>query len=103
MIPMLAKNAVRLKCNFTEAGMTGNYECAYALGIVCACLGQPEVDIIEVFPSFKESVMALTDGFNSDDDKMKRLIEMLNEYEAGEVNDEQILELYHMGYSDGKI
>ena len=34
---------------------------------------------------------------------MKRLFELINEYEASEVNDEQILELYHMGYEDKTI
>ncbi|MBO6141867.1 MAG: DUF3837 family protein, partial [Lachnospira sp.] len=43
MVPVLAKNAVRIKCNFQNAGMTGNYECAYALGILNAQLGLPEI------------------------------------------------------------
>ena len=44
MVPVLAKNAVRIKCNFQNAGMTGNYECAYALGVLCAISGQQQYE-----------------------------------------------------------
>ena len=36
MVTLLAKNAVQIKCGFENAIMTGNYECAYALGVLCA-------------------------------------------------------------------
>lgn len=36
MIPLLAKNAVSIKCKYNDAGLTGNYECAYSLGIIAA-------------------------------------------------------------------
>lgn len=103
MIPLLAKNAVRLKCTYQDAGMTGNYECAYALGIISADTGQEMCSAIEDFPAFKQQVMERTGEYSGSDDKMKRLYELASEYEAGEVNDEQILELYHMGYDDKKI
>ncbi len=103
MIPLLAKNAVRLKCTYQEAGMTGNYECAYALGIVSAYTGQEMKDLIEDFQAFKQQVMENAGDYQGSDSKMKRLFELINEYEASEVNDEQILELYHMGYEDKTI
>ena len=34
MVPILAKQALARKCEFSNARMTGNYECAYALGAV---------------------------------------------------------------------
>lgn len=34
MVPILAKQALARKCEFSNARMTGNYECAYALGVV---------------------------------------------------------------------
>ena len=34
LVSELAKQAVNIKCGFENAKMTGNYECAYALGIV---------------------------------------------------------------------
>nr|MBP8836392.1 DUF3837 domain-containing protein [Lachnospira sp.] len=54
MVPVLAKNAVRIKCNFQNAGMTGNYECAYALGILNAQLGLPEITEYENIAALKE-------------------------------------------------
>ena len=103
MIPLLAKNAVRLKCTYQDAGLTGNYECAYALGVVAVSTGQEKCSSIEDFPSFKQSVMERAVEYQGEDDKMKRLFELIDEYEAGEVNDEQILELYNMGYADKTI
>ena len=34
MVAELAKQAIKIKCGFENAKMTGNYECAYALGII---------------------------------------------------------------------
>ena len=39
MVSELAKQAVNIKCGFENAKMTGNYECAYALGIVSKAAG----------------------------------------------------------------
>ncbi len=103
MIPLLAKNAVRLKCTYQDAGMTGNYECAYALGIVSSYSGQEECSAIENFPAFKQQIMERAGDYSGEDGKMKRLFELIKEYEASEVNDEQILELYHMGFEDKTI
>lgn len=103
MIPLLAKNAVRLKCTYQDAGMTGNYECAYALGIVSSYSGQEKCSVIENFPAFKQQIMERAGNYSGDDDKMKRLFELINEYEASEVNDEQMLELYNMGFEDKTI
>ena len=44
MVTLLAKNAVQIKCGFENAIMTGNYECAYALGVLCAISGQQQYE-----------------------------------------------------------
>ena len=61
MVPVLAKNAVRIKCNFQNAGMTGNYECAYALGILNAQLGLPEITEYEDIAALKEQLLESSD------------------------------------------
>ena len=43
MVPILAKQALARKCEFSNARMTGNYECAYALGVVSGALAIPTV------------------------------------------------------------
>ena len=85
MVPVLAKNAVRIKCNFQNAGMTGNYECAYALGILNAQLGLPEI-------TEYEDIAAL-----------KQMVHLLKEYEAAPVADEQMRELFTMGFHDKNL
>ena len=42
MVPILAKQALARKCEFSNARMTGNYECAYALGVVSGALAIPK-------------------------------------------------------------
>mgnify|MGYP000840623426 CR=1 FL=1 len=45
MVPILAKQALARKCGFTNARMTGNYECAYALGVVSGALAIPKEEL----------------------------------------------------------
>ena len=44
MVPILAKQALARKCEFSNAKMTGNYECAYALGVVSGALAIPKAE-----------------------------------------------------------
>ena len=74
MVPVLAKNAVRIKCNFQNAGMTGNYECAYALGILNAQLGLPEIteyeDIVDTVKAELKECIDLVKVAGVPDDKI---------------------------------
>ena len=60
MVTLLAKNAVQIKCGFENAIMTGNYECAYALGVLCAISGQQQYEnygnIIELKKKLKKKL-----------------------------------------------
>lgn len=100
MVTLLAKNALRIKCGFDSAVMTGNYECAYALGILTAALG------LEAFTGYpdlrvlKESVMEAARDYVPTDDKLRRIMEMLTEYEAIPAVDAQMQELYTAGFMD---
>ena len=58
MIPLLAKNAVSIKCKYNDAGLTGNYECAYSLGIIAALTGQEELNEINDFEEIKKEIMS---------------------------------------------
>ena len=99
MVPVLAKNAVRIKCNFQNAGMTGNYECAYALGILNAQLGLPEITEYEDIAALKEQLLEKA----AEEAGLKQMVHLLKEYEAAPVADEQMRELFTMGFHDKNL
>ena len=47
--------------------------------------------------------MSKAGKYTGDNLRIKRLYELVNDYEPGQVNDGQILELYRMGYHDKSI
>lgn len=103
MVPLLAKQAVQIKCNFENAVMTGNYECAYALGIVSALTGQNKAEKYESILELKNNVLDNMGQYSTDDEKINRLLDMLKSYEPSGVIDEQMRELYSMGFDDKTI
>ena len=96
MVTLLAKNAVQIKCGFENAIMTGNYECAYALGVLCAISGQQQYENYGNIIELKKKV-------SSDDKKIKRMVEMLEGYEPSEQMDNQMEELYSCGFKDKDV
>ena len=103
MVPLLAKNAVQIKCGFDNAVMTGNYECAYALGVLSALSGQQKYENYENITELKKKVFDNMGQFSSDDKKTNRLVEMLESYEPSEHTDNQMKELYICGFDDKKL
>lgn len=103
MIPLLAKNAVLIKVGFENAKMTGNYECAYALGVLSGAAGIPKEEDFQSIGQLKEKVFGQLNDYTTQDTKLNQMIKMLNEYEATEIFDNQMKELYNIGYIDKKL
>ena len=103
MVPVLAKQALARKCAFDNAKMTGNDECAYALGVVAGALDIPKPDNIDNMVSLKESVEALYNNRNTDSKQINKIISLLADYEPSEQFDEQMAGLFNDGYEDRKI
>lgn len=103
MVPILAKNAVKIKCTFPNAVMTGNYECAYALGIINAALGLEQVTEYENIADLKEKILSHADSYQPEEENMRQLLHILKEYEAADEIDDQMKELFDMGYADKKV
>ena len=83
--------------------MTGNYECAYALGILTSQEGvEPEGTITEL-KSVYDKVISGISAIRTDDKKIQQLIAITSDYEVTDKFDEQMNELYHMGYNDKNI
>lgn len=103
MVLLLAKQAVQIKCGFENARMTGNYELAYALGILTAAAGIEKVTEYESMIDLKKKILDRTDTFSTEEPRLKKMIELLQDYEPSDVFDEQMMELYDLGVSDKKV
>ncbi|MDO5402325.1 MAG: DUF3837 domain-containing protein [Eubacteriales bacterium] len=103
MVPILAKQAVQIKCGFENARLTGNYELAYALGILSSLAGIDKTEHYNSMSELKESVMEKTAGFTTKNEHLAKLIELLKDYEPSDAFDGQMTELFNMGYEDKKL
>lgn len=103
MVPILAKQAVKIKCGFTGARLTGNYELAYSLGILSASAGIGCISGYASMQELKEMVLLQTEAFTTDDEKLNNMIGLLKEYEPSDSFDDQMKELYEMGFADRKM
>ncbi len=100
MVAELAKQAVEIKCGFENAKMTGNYECAYALGLISKLTGiEKKEDFVNLI-DLKMYIENKIKNYTLNDDKIKRLIDMVSDYEATEIIDEQMRQLYSDGYDN---
>ena len=103
MVPILTKNAVKIKCGFENAVMTGNYECAYALGILTMAAGIPEVTEYKNITELKSKVMAQMQNFVTEDHGLNRLVQLVEAYEPSDAMDGQMKELYSIGIADKRL
>lgn len=103
MVPLLAKNAVKIKCGFENAEMTGNYECAYALGILNYQLKIPQINEYETIAALKEKLLNEAKDYKPSDSSLKQMLYLLKEYEAADTYDEQMRELFDMGFRDKNL
>ena len=103
MVPILAKQALARKCEFSNAKMTGNYECAYALGVVSGALAIPKAENVTNLVELKNKIEPQYKALSSDNEKIKKLVLLLSDYEPSDIIDEQMMELYNDGYADKSI
>ena len=103
MVTELVRTAIKTKCLYENAGMTGNYECAYSLGLLSYMEGLKEHEGISELQSVYQEVMDNASAIKTDDAKIQQLIKILKGYEITDKFDEQMDELYHMGYADKKL
>lgn len=103
MVPILAKQALARKCEFPNAKMTGNYECAYALGVVSGALAIPKEENVTDIVKLKNKIEPQYKEAATDNAQIKKLVNLLCDYEPSGVFDEQMRELYDDGYADKSI
>ena len=98
MVPILAKQALARKCEFSNAKMTGNYECAYALGVVSGALAIPKEENAANLVELKNKIEPQYKKLSSENEQIKKC-----DYEPSDIFDEQMIELYNDGYADKSI
>ncbi len=103
MVPILAKQAVIIKCTLHSGILVSNYECAYAMGLFAQIAGTSlpdgELPLAEGLHELMESAAS----YKAADEKEEQLMVMLQGYKPDETMDEQVVELLHMGYEEERL
>lgn len=100
MIPLLARQAVIIKCNNDTSVITGNYELAYALGLIVNQTGIIFPGDYANIKDLHEKIMQALEGKELEDERLKRLYHMLKYYHPTDDLDEQMGELINMGLGE---
>lgn len=98
MVPILAKQAVIIKCRAGDGIIISNYECAYGIGLLYCLSGIPAPDWAEetVGERLEEALLS-HEKVSFTEAQAGCLLEMLRAYKPDGVLDEQIRQLYRMG------
>lgn len=102
MVPILAKQAINIKCKHKANIILGNYECGYALGLIVNLSGIIFPADYTSIEDLRVKVLALLENYAPKDEKEENLIHMLKEYKADNNLDSQVGELINMGLGEKK-
>ncbi len=103
MVPILAKQAVIIKCTLHSGILVSNYECAYAMGLFAQITGASLPDEALPLAEGLTGMLEATGAYQAADEREEQLITMLQGYKPDETMDEQIVELLHMGYEEERL
>lgn len=103
MVTSIARQSVIIKSQTGNSILLGNYECAYALGLLSKMAGIAENDSYADMKEWHESVMAQLADFVSEDARLMEILRITKSYEPEPDVDEQMKELYHMGLSEMRM
>lgn len=100
MIPLLARQAIIIKCKNDTSILTGNYEMAYAIGLIVNLTGIIFPGDYENMKDLHDKTLQALEGKEPHDERQKNLIQMLRRYHPTDDFDEQMGELINMGLSE---
>lgn len=103
MVPILAKQAVIIKCTLHSGILVSNYECAYAMGLFARITGSAMPDETESLAEGLSAMLDVAGTYQAKDEREEQLMTMLQGYKPDETMDEQIVELLHMGYEEERL
>lgn len=101
MVPILAKQAVIIKCLAGNGILISNYECAYGIGLLYCLSGisSPEWGG-ETTAEFLKAALSAHESVSFREEPAQRLLTMLRAYKPDDTRDEQVEELYRMGAAE---
>ena len=99
MIPILTKMAVERKCEFEHVILLGNYELSYAVGALSKAFDIQKNLEFDNVGTLRKDVLDTIGDKQSDDVRVSRLLRIVKEMDSYTDDfDEQMMELYCMGY-----
>lgn len=103
MVVSIARQSVIIKSQTGNSILLGNYECAYALGLLSKIAGIPEDENFSDMRQWREQVLEQLGDFSSEDTRLMEVLRILKNYEPGETVDAQMKELYRMGFGENRM
>lgn len=100
MVPILAKQAIQIKCGFDTSTIIGEYEMCYALGLLTAILDITVIEDWNQAGTLMEKIIPQLETYQTEDIRLKRLIRMVREatmHHSEEDADQDMKDLYRDG------
>ena len=104
MVPILARQAVIIKCLAGNGILISNYECAYGIGLLYCLSGMPAPEWgEETVAELLTASLSAHESVSFTEEPARRLLTMLRAYKPDETRDKQAEELYRMGATEQQL
>ncbi len=100
MVPFLAKQSIVIKSGRDHNTILGNYECAYAVGLMSRLSGIAIEEHPEDLPGAMTEFIEKLQNYQTADEREKRLQHILSLYKVEPLADAQVYELLKMGLEE---
>ena len=100
MIHDIARGAVIRKTQKNVNIMTGNYEAAFAIGLLSKICNVSVDAACQDVSVMKEELFAQLGDFTSEQERVNTLIQMLRNYKPSTLWDEDVLAMYERGLAE---
>ncbi|MDD3368055.1 MAG: DUF3837 family protein [Lachnospiraceae bacterium] len=99
MVPVLAKNAIILKSDADTSVMLGNYEMAYACGLLSK-LTDTAIPVFDSPVELQQRLLSVLEHYEPADIHEKNIIRILHDYIPDDTWNKDTEKLYHMGLEE---
>ena len=104
MVPILARQAVIIKCLAGNGILISNYECAYGIGLLYCLSGMPAPEWgEEPVAELLTASLSAHESVSFTEEPARRLLTMLRAYKPDETRDKQVEELYRLGATEQQL
>lgn len=103
MIPVLARESIILKSRRDFNTILGNYECAYAIGVMSQLSGIPVIEDHSDMQQMHAAFMEKLKDYKPADIHQERIKKILQLYKPAEMMDAQVEELLQWGLREDRL